>query len=318
MEYRKLGNSGLSVSAIGLGSWLTIGNRVDDTATERIVQTAFDAGVNLFDTADVYARGEGEKALGRGIAGLVRHELVIATKCYFPMSDEVNDRGLSRKHVVESLNRSLRRLHTDYVDLYQCHRSDAHTPLEETCVAMDDLIRQGKSLYWGVSMWPAWMIARTVELCRANGWHAPISNQPVYNLLDRHIEAEVVPAGQAIGVSQIVYSPLAQGVLTGKYRPGEPPPAGSRAADADQGRFVERYLDQDQLERVQVLVERAGRLGTTPARLALRWAMTQPGIASVLVGARTVEQLQENLGAVEVTIPADLADEIDELFPGPE
>jgi aryl-alcohol dehydrogenase-like predicted oxidoreductase len=318
MEYRKLGQSGLSVSAIGFGSWLTIGNRVDDVTTERLVQTAFDRGVNLFDTADVYARGDGERSLSRGIAGLVRHELVLASKCYFPMSDDVNDRGLSRKHVFESLHRSLRRLQTDYLDLYQCHRPDPNTPVDETCMAMDDLIRQGKVLYWGVSMWPAWLIARTVEMCRRNGWHAPVSNQPVYNLLDRHIEQEVVPAGEALGVGQLVYSPLAQGVLTGKYRPDASLPAGSRAADPEQGKFVERYLDRDQLGRVQRFAERATRLGTTPARLALRWAMDQPGIASVLIGTRTLEQLEDNLGALEVTIPVDLAEEIEELFPGPE
>lgn len=315
MQYRKLGRSGLEVSVIGLGSWLTIGNRVDARETERLVQTAFDAGVNLFDTADIYNKGEGERALGQGIAGLVRHELVIATKCFFAMSDDVNDRGLSRKHVVESLHRSLRRLHTDYVDLYQCHRPDPSTPLEETCMAMDDLIRQGKILYWGVSMWPAWLITRTVELCRANGWHAPISHQPVYSLVDRRIEPEVVPASLQLGVGQLVFSPLAQGVLTGKYQKGKAPPPGSRGADADQAHFMERYLTDENLDRVERFKALADGAGTTPAKLALRWAIDQPGISSALVGARNTVQLEENLEALEVTIGEDLADQLDELFP---
>ena len=315
MKYRRLGHSGLNVSTVSLGSWLTLGNTVEASETERIIGTAFDAGVNLFDTADVYARGEGERALGKGIAGLRRQDLVIASKCFFPMSDGVNDHGLSRKHVYESLHSSLRRLGTDYVDLYQCHRHDAHTPLEETIVAMDDLIRQGKVLYWGVSMWPAWLIVRAVEICRRDGLHVPISNQPRYNLLDRSIEDEVLPACDEVGVGQIVFSPLAQGVLTGKYRPGEAPPPGSRAADERVNQFIGAFLGEDYLHQVAGLVDLARKHDLSAARLALAWCLLREGVASVIIGASTVEQLEENIAAAEVAVSAGLLQEIEDLFP---
>ena len=235
MQYRNLGASGLKVGAVGLGSWLTIGNAIDDAAAERLVRVAFDRGVNLFDTADVYNLGGGERALGQAVRDLPRHRLVLATKCFFPMSDDPNDRGLSRKHVVESLHGSLRRLGTDYVDLYQCHRFDPDTPLLETARAMDDLIRAGKALYWGTSQWPAERIAEVVELCARSGLAAPIANQPLYNLFDRGIEQAVLPTSRRLGLGQLVYSPLAQGVLTGKYGRGDAVPAASRAADPRPG-----------------------------------------------------------------------------------
>ncbi len=315
MKYRRLGHSGLKVSALGLGSWLTLGRSVEADETERMVQSAFDAGVNLFDTADVYERGAAERALGKAIGGLPRHHLVVATKCFFPMSDDVNDRGLARKHVHESLHRSLIRLNTDYVDLYQCHRFDPEVPLEETCRAMDDLIRRGDVLYWGVSAWPGHAIQQAVTLCRANGWHVPISNQPLYNLLERGIEAEVLPLSQASGVGQLVYSPLAQGVLTGKYRPGAAPPAGSRATDEGAVRFVERFMGGDALERVARFVALAAAEGLEPGALALAACLARPGVASALVGARSVAQLQQNLRAVDITVGADLQARLDELFP---
>ncbi|MDX1649386.1 MAG: aldo/keto reductase, partial [Myxococcota bacterium] len=230
MEYRRLGRSGLRVSEIALGSWLTFGSSVDPDASAKLIHKAWDLGVNLFDTADVYAGGAAEEALGRAIRDLPRHRLVIATKCYFPVSEDPNDRGLSRKHVVESVERSLRRLGTDYVDLHQCHRPDPTTPMEETVRAYEDLIRQGKVLYWGVSEWRA---AQIVDACRtADAWRAyrPVSNQPQYNLMRRQMEREVLPVSKREGLGQIVFSPLGQGVLTGKYSGGEVP-SGTRAAD---------------------------------------------------------------------------------------
>jgi aryl-alcohol dehydrogenase-like predicted oxidoreductase len=315
MEYRRLGRSGLKVSAVSLGSWLTIGNAVEEERGRRIVRRAFDAGVNLFDTADVYNRGEGELALGRAVAGLPRHRLVLASKCFFPISDDSNDRGLSRKHVVESLHGSLRRLGTDYLDLYQCHRPDPEVPLDETAGAMDDLIRQGKVLYWGVSFWPAHAIAEVVTLCRAQGLHAPIANQPPYSLLERGIEAEVLPVAARHGVGQIVFSPLAQGVLTGKYRRGAAPPAGTRAADSRINTFIQRFLTADRLQQVEGLVALAERRRTSAARLALAFCLARPEVASVIVGATSEAQLDENLGAAGMQLEPELLAELERLFP---
>jgi aryl-alcohol dehydrogenase-like predicted oxidoreductase len=314
MDYRHLGSSGLRVSAVSLGSWLTYGNTVDQATTDRIVGKALERGVNLLDTADVYGRGEGERALAKAIAGRRREHLVLASKCFFPMSDDVNDCGLSRKHVVESLHQSLVRLGTDYLDLYQCHRPDPGTPVEETAAAMDDLIRQGKVLYWGVSMWPAELIARTVELCRSGGLHAPISNQPVYNLFEREIETEVIPTSESLGVGQIVFSPLAQGVLTGKYRPGGEPERGTRAADRRINQFIGRYLTIECLEQVAALTGLAREAGLSPAVLALAWCLRQPSVASVIVGATSVAQLEQNLAAAEVKLAPDILARLDQLF----
>ncbi len=315
MLYRPLGASGLKVSVVGLGSWLTIGNTIDQATAAPLIAAAFDAGVNLFDTADVYNHGEAERVLGAAVRGLPRHRLVLATKCFFPMSDDPNDRGLSRKHVRESLFASLRRLQTDYVDLLQCHRFDPETPVLETARAMDDLIRAGHVLYWGTSQWPADRIVEVVELCRRERLHAPIANQPLYNLFERGIEAAVLPTSARCGLGQLVYSPLAQGVLTGKYAPGAPLPAGSRAADPKQGQFVGRYLTPSHLAKAQQLVELAHARGTTATQLALAFCLREPHVAAVLVGARTPSQLQESLAAVGRTIDAALQQQLDQLFP---
>ncbi len=315
MLYRALGASGLKVSAIGLGSWLTIGNAMNATASRRLVAEAFARGVNLFDTADVYANGDGEKALGAAVKELPRHRVVLATKCFFPMSDDPNDRGLSRKHVHESLHGSLRRLGTDYVDLYQCHRHDPDTPLLETAMAMDDLIRRGLALYWGTSQWPAERITEVVELCRANGLHAPISNQPLYNLFDRGLEQAVIPACARCGVGQLVYSPLAQGVMTVKYAPGAAPPADSRARDARANQFIGRYLTEERLQQAQQLVALAERASLTPAQVALAFCLRQQNVAAVLVGARAEPQLAANLAAVGVTLPDELLRDLERVFP---
>ncbi|HZN40748.1 MAG TPA: aldo/keto reductase family protein [Planctomycetota bacterium] len=315
MLYRNVGSSGLKVSAVGLGSWLTIGNSVDAKATSRLVAAAFERGVNLFDTADVYARGEAERVLGASIKTLPRHRLVIATKCFFPMSDDPNDCGLSRKHVHESLSASLRRLQTDYVDLYQCHRFDPGTPLLETARAMDDLVRRGLALYWGTSQWPAEKIHEVVELCRAQGLHAPISNQPLYNLFERGIETEVMPTVVRNGLGTLVFSPLAQGVLTGKYRPAEQAPADSRAADARSNQFIGRYLTPDRLAKAQQLAQVAARAGLTAVQLALAFCLRDANITSVLVGARSTAQLEGSLAAVGVPLGADLLRDLERTFP---
>jgi len=320
MHYRNLGQSGLRVSAISLGSWLTFGNTVQQADADRVVHAAFERGVNLFDTADIYNRGEGELCLGRSIQALPRQRLVVATKCFFPMSEDPNDRGLSRKHVFESLHLSLRRLGVDYVDLYQCHRPDPDTPLAETVRAMDDLIRQGKALYWGVSCWPPELIAEAVLLCERYGFHPPISNQPPYSLLDRHIEEQVIPACERHGLGQIVFSPLAQGVLTGKYRAGATPDKDTRAGDDRVNQFIGKFLEPEALARVEQLRGVAEALGTTPARVALAWTLrgsahgTKP-VASAIIGARTVAQLEDNLGAADLNLPAAVVDQLDGIFP---
>ena len=315
MQYRPLGASGLKVSTIGLGTWLTVGNTIDAAATDRLVQHAFAQGINLFDTADVYHDGQAEQALGQALRELPRHRVVLATKCFFPRSDDPNDRGLSRKHIHQSIVASLRRLQTDYVDLYQCHRFDPETPILETAMAMDDLIRRGLVLYWGVSQWPAERIAEVIELCRAEGLHRPISNQPLYNLFDREIERAVLPTSARCGLGTLVYSPLAQGVLTGKYRPGAAPPAGSRAADARINQFVGRYLGEAHLARVQQFVALAAARQLTPVQLALAFCLREVRISSVLVGPRSEAQLDANVAAVGVGIDAELQQALDRIFP---
>lgn len=315
VQYRPLGASGVKVSAIGLGSWLTIGTIVDDQGSQNLVAHAFDNGINLFDTADVYNNGEGERALGVAIQGLPRHRLVIATKCFFPMSDDVNDRGLSRKHIHESIKKSLKRLGTDYVDLYQCHRFDPDVPVRETALAMHDLIQQGHILYWGVSMWPAERIAEVVALCQSQGWHSPITNQPLYNLYRREIEVAVVPTSQRAGMGQLVYSPLAQGVLTGKYKPGAPPPPGTRATEESGKNFVANFMSEDYLERAQRLVLLAEKHGTDATRMALAFVLKNQGVSSVLVGARHQKQLDHNLSALDLSLSDGCMEELDAIFP---
>jgi voltage-dependent potassium channel beta subunit len=316
MEYRALGRSGLRVSEVSLGSWLTLGSSVDLAATRELVQRAYDLGVNFFDTADVYANGAGEEALGAALKGLPRPYLVIATKCYFPMSESPNDRGLSRKHITESVHASLRRLGTDYLDLHQCHRPDPDTPIEETVRAYEDLIRQGKVLYWGVSQWRAAQIVdacRVAELKRA---YRPISNQPQYNLLRRGIEKEVIPVSQREGVGQVVFSPLAQGVLTGKYSSGEPP-ADSRGADTFRNQFMADFLRPENLARVDALRPLAGELGISLAQLALAWCLRLANVASVIVGATKVGQLEDNAKASGLRLPADVVARMDEIAGAP-
>ncbi len=315
MEYRNLGSCGLRVSTIALGSWLTLGSAIDAAGSTRLVHAAFERGVNLFDTADIYDHGAAETALGAAIGGLPRHRLVLATKCFFPMSDDANDRGLSRKHVFESLHGSLRRLGTDYVDLFQCHRFDEHTPVLETARAMHDLIAAGKVLYWGVSQWPAERIAEVMELCRREHLHAPVANQPLYNLMERGIEAAVLPTCARHGLGLLVYSPLAQGALTGKYRQGQPPPAGSRATDSQGSQWVGRYLTPARLAAAEELVALAALRSLTPMQVALAFCLRERCVASVLVGARDQRQLDQNLAVDGVVLDDDLRRDLDRIFP---
>jgi len=313
MEYRTLGRSGLRVSEIALGSWLTFGSSVNAPSTREVVRAAYDLGINFFDTADVYARGAAEEALCEAIRDLPRPYLVIATKAFFPMSDRPNDRGLSRKHLVESVEASLRRLGTDYLDLHQCHRPDPSVPVEETVRAYEDLIRQGKLLYWGVSEWRA---AQIVDACRSADAHRayrPISNQPEYSLLQRKIEREVIPVCAREGLGQVVWSPLAQGVLTGKYAGGAAP-AGTRAADTERSSFMQRFLRLEILSRVEQLRPFADELGVSLAQLALAWCLRQPNVSSVIVGATSVRQIEENAKASGVRIAPEMAEKIDALF----
>jgi voltage-dependent potassium channel beta subunit len=316
MQHRPLGRSGLRVSEISLGSWLTLGSSVDREATRALVRRAYDLGIDFFDTADVYANGAGEEALGFALRGIPRPYVVIATKAYFPMSERPNDRGLSRKHLVESVEGSLRRLGTDYLDLHQCHRMDAATPLEETVRAYEDLIRQGKVLYWGVSEWSAAAIAEACRIADARLAYRPISSQPQYSILRRGIEAEVMPICEREGLGQIAFSPLAQGVLTGKYAGGAVP-AGTRGADSFRNQFMRHFLEARTLAQVEALRPLAKELGASLAQLALAWCLRRPNVASVIVGATRAEQLDENAKAAGLAIPPEIAARIDAIAPPP-
>ncbi len=318
MRYRQLGNTGLKVSEISLGSWLTFGNAVDEDTGREIVATAFDCGINLIDTANVYAQGKCEEFLGRVLPSRPRSSYVLATKVFFPVGEGPNDRGLSRKHVLEQCQASLRRLQTEYIDIYQCHRYDEETPLEETVRAMDDLVRRGLVLYWGFSEWSKSQVERCMEVCRRGGWTAPVSSQPQYNLLTRGIERGVMPVCAAHGIGQIVWSPLAQGLLTGKYRPNAALPQGSRASDARQNYFVKaKAQDSELLARIAVLDPLAAEAGVSVAQLALAWILRRPEVASCIIGASRPQQVVENCRAPKVQVSAEVFAKLDELFPGP-
>ena len=314
MEYRHLGKSGLMVSEIAYGNWITHGSQVAEEAAVACVRAALDAGITTFDTADVYAGGRAEEVLGRALDGVRRESVEIFTKVYWPMGSGQNDRGLSRKHITESLHASLRRLGTDYVDLYQAHRYDHETPLEETLRAFDDLVRAGKVLYVGVSEWRAEEIAAALRLARDLGLDRIVSNQPQYNMLWRVIEAEVVPLCEKEGLGQIVFSPIAQGVLTGKYAPGAAPPAESRATDASGSRFIKRLLHDQVLTAVQQLRPLADETGLSLAQLAVAWVLQNPNVSAAIVGATRPEQVQENVKASGVRLDGGLMSRIDEVL----
>jgi aryl-alcohol dehydrogenase-like predicted oxidoreductase len=311
MEFRFLGNSGLKVSAISYGNWITHGSQVEEDAANACVKRALELGVTTFDTADVYAGTRAEAVLGRALAGVNRSDLEIFTKVYWPTGKGPNARGLSRKHIMEGIDGSLRRLNTEYIDLYQAHRYDHQTPLEETMVAFADLVRMGKALYIGVSEWSASQIAAGAAL--AKELRIPfVSNQPQYSMLWRVIEAEVIPTSIEHGLSQIVWSPIAQGVLTGKYLPGTPPPEGSRALDETGGsNMISRWMTDDVLTAVQRLVPIAQQAGMSMAQLAVAWVLNNPNVASAIVGASRPDQLDDNIGALGKTLDADVLSAID-------
>src|SRR3954464_3320152 len=314
MRYRRLGASGLKVSEVSLGSWLTYGGHVADRAAQACIHRAYELGVNLFDTADAYRHGAAERLVGSALRRYARESYVLATKVYFPMGEGPNDRGLSRKHIVESCEASLDRLGVDYIDLYQCHRFDTESALEETLRALDDLVSAGKVLYVGVSEWSA----DQLEEARALGDRLllrPIrSNQPQYSLLWRHIEQDVVPVSERLGIGQIVWSPLAQGVLTGKYRSGEATPRDTRAGhpDPQTSQFVRLFMRDDILEAVGALRGIASELGLTMAQLALAWVLRQPNVSSAIIGASRPEQVEDNCGASGVQLPPEALLRIDE------
>ncbi len=303
------------VSEISYGNWITHGSQVEEDAARQCVRAALDEGITTFDTADVYAGTKAEEVLGRALAGVRRESLEIFTKVYWPTGPGPNDRGLSRKHITESLHGSLRRLQTDYVDLYQAHRFDNETPLEETLKTFDDLVRQGKVLYIGVSEWTADQIGRALKIADEMGFDRLVSNQPQYSMLWRVIEAEVVPLSEKEGVGQVVFSPIAQGVLTGKYRPGQPPPAGSRATDDSGGKnFIARMLNDDVLTRVQQLEPVAADLGLTMAQLAVAWVLQNPNVSSAIVGASRPEQVRDNVKASGVKLESEVLKKIDDIL----
>jgi aryl-alcohol dehydrogenase-like predicted oxidoreductase len=313
MEFRHLGRSGMQVSAISYGNWITHGSQVEEEAATTCVRTALDLGITTFDTADVYSGTRAEAVLGRALQGQRRQGLEIFTKVFWPTGRGHNDRGLSRKHILESINGSLTRLKTDYVDLYQAHRYDHSTPLDETMEAFAQVVHDGKALYIGVSEWRAEEIRAAHALARELKIQL-VSNQPQYSMLWRVIEAEVVPTCQELGIGQIVWSPMAQGVLTGKYRPGQPPPAGSRATDEKSGAmFIRRWLSDEVLTTVQRLVPLAEQAGLTMAQLAIAWVLQNPDVSSAIVGATRPEQLEDNVKAAGVRLDADLLKAIDEI-----
>lgn len=314
MQYRRLGASGLRVSEVCLGSWLTYGNATENEVAERCIDRAYELGINFYDTANAYARGKSEEVVGKSLRKYPRSTYVVATKVFFQMDDSPmpNNRGLSRKHIIEQCDSSLRRLGLDYIDVYQCHRYDPETPLEEVLRALDDLVTQGKVLYVGFSQWTAPQISDAVEFQVKHNLDRFVSSQPYYNMIGRDAEKDVIPTCEREGIGQIVYSPLAQGLLTGKYLPGQPPPADSRAADPKQNMFLNGgKLDNTVLEKVQALVPIAREAGISLAQLALAWCLRKKNVSSVIIGASKPSQVEDNAGASGVTLSPDALRAID-------
>jgi aryl-alcohol dehydrogenase-like predicted oxidoreductase len=295
----------MHVSAVGLGSWLTYGGSVEEDTARACMRRAYELGVTFFDTANVYARGRAEEVVGRTIKDFARDSIVLATKVFFPMGDGPNDQGLSRKHIRMEIDASLRRLDVEYVDLYQCHRYDVHTPLEETCEAMNDLVRSGKVLYWGVSEWNADQISAACNLARARGWAEPVSNQPQYSAVWRRVEPRVFPVCREYGLGNVVWSPLAQGILSGKYTSVENAPKGTRAASASAD-MMEDYFTQPVLDAVQRLKPLAAEAHCTLAQLALAWCLREEVVSAVIVGATRPEQVDDNVAAADLDIDPEI------------
>ncbi|MEF2245254.1 MULTISPECIES: aldo/keto reductase family protein [unclassified Paenibacillus] len=316
MKYRRLGHSGLKISEIGLGSWLTYGGSVAELQAEAVIDRAVEHGINFFDTANQYLDGAAERVVGKALSKYSRDSYVLATKVFFPMGEGPNSRGLSRKHIIEQCDASLKRLGMDYIDLYQCHRFDPETPVEETLRALDDLITQGKILYAGVSLWSALQLSDAVSIAKEFNLDRIISNQPQYSMFVRDIEKDVIPLSEREGIGQVVFSPLAQGVLTGKYKPGAALPEGSRATDPQSNKFMPRFLNETNLNIVQKLVPIAERNGLTMGQLALAWILRQSNVASCIIGASRLEQIDENVKAAGVELSLDDQYEIEQILQG--
>jgi voltage-dependent potassium channel beta subunit len=313
MQYRRLGDAGMKVSAVSLGAWITYGGSVADPTALDCLRTAVEHGINFIDTADIYEKGEAEKVVGAFLKEQKRSDLVISSKCYWPMSSNINDRGLSRKHIFESVHKTLDRLGTDYLDIYFCHRFDAETTTEETVRAMSDLVQQGKVLYWGTSVWSAAQIEAATGVAQRVGGYAPKSEQPRYNMLDRHIETEVVPTCRKNGIGLVVWSPLAQGLLTGKYNEGLP--ADSRGVkDGKLEEWAQKALTPANVARLKQLGAVASDLGITLGQLALAWCLRLPEISSVITGATKPQQVIDNVKAAEVDLAADVLARIEEIL----
>lgn len=313
MEYRKIGKWGVKVSEIALGSWLTYGGTVEENQAIELIHLAYSKGINFFDTANVYGRGRSEEVVGKAIRSFNRDSIVLATKVFFPMGDGPNDRGLSRKHIFEQCHQSLKRLGTDYVDLYQCHRHDPNATVFEVVKAMDDLCRQGKILYWGVSEWTGPQIEEAVTI--ASDIHAmpPISNQPQYNMLARQIEDIVVPTSTRLGLGQLCFSPLAQGILTGKYKPSQPYPQDSRAADDRVNGFMLPLMNREILTSIEKLKPIADELNMSMSQLALAWCLRLSDVSSVIIGATKTSQIEDNIKASGKQLSSDVLNRIDNL-----
>ncbi|MFO7320517.1 MAG: aldo/keto reductase family protein [Chloroflexota bacterium] len=311
MEYRRLGSAGVKVSAISLGAWLTYGsNLVSEEQAAACIRRAIEHGINFIDVADIYSEGRAEEVVGRVIKDYKRSDLVISTKAYWPMSDNINDRGLSRKHIVESVEKSLKRFQTDYIDIFFCHRFDEETPVEETVRAIDDLIRQGKILYWGTSMWNAAQLQEALCVSRMVNANRPVVEQPEYNMLDRDfVEGQLDQFALANGIGLVVWSPLAQGILTGKYNDGIP--EDSRVALID---WVKEYATQDKLDKARAISQLAAEMGVTPAALALAWTLKNPAVSSAITGASRPEQVDQNVKALEVEITPEIDERIEAIL----
>jgi L-glyceraldehyde 3-phosphate reductase len=316
MEYRRLGKSGLKVSEIALGSWLTYGTVTEREQAISCVHKAYELGINHFDCANMYGATPhaAEEVLGEALRDFPRESYVLTTKAFWPVGDGPNDRGLSRKHIISEVEKSLRAFKTDYVDIFYCHRYDPETDLEETLRAIDDLIRQGKVLYAGISEWQPHQIADAVRLTRELGLHKIVASQPIYNMFNRYIEHAVIPLCEDVGIGQVVFSPLGQGVLTGKYKLGQPAPAGSRAATPEVQDKIQRYMNEKVLSKVEQLRGVAQKAELSLAQLALAWVLRQPNVASALVGASRPEQVEENVKASGIKLSEEILAEIEEIL----
>lgn len=312
MDYRRLGDAGMKVSAVSLGGWINYGEgKVAHDTARAVIERAYQQGINFFDIADIYGKGEAETQMGEVLAQYPRHTLVISSKVFWPMSDDINDRGLSRKHIMESIDKSLQRIGTDYLDIYFCHRHDPDTPIEETCRAMDDLIHQGKILYWGTSEWEGEQIQAALDICERHNLYKPKTEQPQYSMLWRErVETTVLPVTKRGGMGLVVWSPLAMGMLTGKYDEGVP--EDSRFGREDWAR--QRYLTDENAGKVRALKAVADDLGCTRAQLALAWVLRDVGISSVIIGATKPQQIDENVAAADLQLSSDHVTEIERIL----